>query len=108
MKTKPTNMNVRQIETLRYLQSRDDLNTAKALGLEEVTIDTDGMAWSYHNGMDLCCNKTLGGWLVVRDLVREPVPGTALHDAVDRADSYAKDDYGMTGVEKLIRALTKV
>ena len=101
-------MNVLQIETLRYLQSRDDLNTAKSLGLEEVTIDVDGMAWSYHNGLDLCCTETLGGWLVVRDLVREPIHGTALQDAVDRADRYAKADCGMTGVERLIRALTKV
>ena len=98
-------MNVRQIETLRFLQQRDDINTARRLGVESVSIDIDGMAWADHCGVDLCANPELGGWAVVRDMKRDTEAGTSITDAVDRAERYAKEDMHMSGMDKFLRSI---
>ena len=98
-------MNVRQIETLRFLQQRGDINTARRLGVESVSIDIDGMAWADHCGMDLCANPGLRGWCVVRDMKRDTEEGTSITDAVERAERYAKEDMHMSGMDKLVRAI---
>ena len=98
-------MNVRQIDTLHFLHARDDINTARRLGVESVSIDIDGMAWADHCGMDLCANPGLRGWCVVRDMKRDTEEGTSITDAVDRAERYAADDMHMSGMDKLLRAI---
>lgn len=98
-------MNVRQIDTLHFLHARDDINTARRLGVEEMSIDTDGMAWAEHCGMDLCANPGLLGWCVVRDMKRDTEEGTSLTDAVERAERYAAADMHMRGLDKLLRAI---
>lgn len=98
-------MNVRQIETLRFLQQRDGINTARRLGVESVSIDIDGMAWADHCGMDLCASPELRGWCVVRDMKRDTEEGTSLTDAVERAERYAAADMHMRGLDKLVRAI---
>ena len=98
-------MNVRQIDTLHFLHARGDINTARRLGVESVSIDIDGMAWADHCGMDLCASPELGGWAVVRDMKRDTEAGTSITDAVDRAERYAADDMHMSGMDKLLRAI---
>ena len=98
-------MNVRQIDTLHFLHARDDINTARRLGVESVSIDIDGMAWADHCGMDLCASPGLRGWAVVRDMKRDTEAGTSLTDAVDRAERYAAADMHMRGLDKLVRAI---
>ena len=98
-------MNVRQIDTLRFLQQRDDINAGRRLGLEDMSIDTDGMAWAPYCGMEMCCNPELGGWAVVRDMKRDTEEGTSITDAVERAERYAAADMHMSGLDKLLRAI---
>ena len=98
-------MNVRQIETLRFLQQRDDINAGRRLGLEDMSIDLDGMAWSTHCGVDLCASQELRGWCVVRDMKRDTEEGTSITEAVARAERYAAEDMHMTGMDKLLRAI---
>ena len=98
-------MNVRQIDTLHFLHARDDINTARRLGVESVSIDIDGMAWAEHCGMDLCASPELGGWAVVRDMKRDTEAGTSITDAVERAERYAAADMHMRGLDKLLRAI---
>ena len=100
-------MNVRQIDTLRFLHARDDINTARRLGVEDMSIDTDGMSWADHWAMDLCANPELGGWCVVRDMKRDTEEGTSITDAVERAERYATEDMHMSGMYKLLRAITR-
>lgn len=98
-------MNVRQIETLRFLQQRDDINTGRRLGLEDMSIDLDGMAWATHCGVDLCANPGLRGWCALRDMKRDREEGTSLQDAMNRAETYAREDMGMSGMDRLLRAI---
>lgn len=102
---KNTTMNVRQIETLRFLQQRDDINTGRRLGLEEMSIDRDGMAWANHCGVDLCANPGLRGWCALRDMKRDHEEGTSLQDAMNRAETYAREDMVMSGIDRLLRAI---
>lgn len=98
-------MNIRQIETLRFLQQRDDINAGRRLGLEDMSIDTDGMAWANHCGVDLCANPGLLGWCAIRDMKRDREEGTSLQDAMNRAETYAREDMCMSGMDRLLRAI---